>query len=101
MGRIVDTSVLIDIERQPEVFEELLEELRTRADSFLTPVQVGELGVGIELANSAARREVRQTSLERVLTYLPVLPFDTNSAYVWSAYTRNSTEREPGSANGT
>ncbi len=45
---------------------------------------MGELGVGIELANSAARREVRQTSLELVLTYLPVLPFDTISAYVWS-----------------
>lgn len=84
MGRVVDTSVLIDLERQPEAFEDRLEELRSRGDSFLTPVLVGELGVGIELADSAERRGLRESSLERVLTFLPVLPFDTTSAYVWS-----------------
>lgn len=84
MGRIVDTSVFIALERAGDLRQAQLGLLAGTDEHYITAIQVAEFGVGIELADSPQRRERRQQGLRLVLDYFEVLDFDRETALVWS-----------------
>ncbi len=72
MGLIVDTSVLIGIERgqvEPRILE------REKQELAISAVTASELLQGVHHADGA-RRAARQGWVERLLRLFPVLPFD-------------------------
>jgi len=75
MGIIIDTSVLIDLERRDEALETLLSTLGDE-DVAIAAIIVSELIVGIHRAEHASRRARREAFVSTVLEQIPVLPFD-------------------------
>lgn len=74
MGLIPDTDILIAIERGlghtvPAALA------RLGPAGFLAAIQVTELSLGIHMANSERRREVRAAYLDAVLGHLTLVPF--------------------------
>jgi tRNA(fMet)-specific endonuclease VapC len=81
MGTLIDSSVLVAIERTSLSLETLLEE---HADEpvALASITASELLHGVHRAGSAARRLTREAYVEQVLAVVPVLPFDVVAARV-------------------
>lgn len=80
MGILVDTSILIDLERS-DIEVDLLfpgEEL------YLAAVSASELLHGVYRANSELRRKQRQDYVDAILTAIPILPFDLGVARVYA-----------------
>ncbi|MGH8728819.1 MAG: PIN domain-containing protein [Burkholderiales bacterium] len=80
MGLVIDTGVLIRVERSREVmdFNQWLE----YGEAYLSAITCLELLVGIHQANTAKRRVTRTAFVERLLADLPVLNFDLDTARV-------------------
>ena len=79
MALLIDTSVLVDLERSrsPESLAGLEAE-----PLFLSAISASELLHGVERATDEARRARRQAFVERVLDSVPVLPFGLDAARV-------------------
>ena len=81
MAQLIDTSVLISLERQRRPFSDL-----ANAASYepmaLAAITASELLVGVLRSNSPQRRVRGEAFVEAVLERVPVLPFDLRVARV-------------------
>ena len=78
MGLILDSSVLIAAERQPQPVSELLTAIRASAgvtDILLSAVSVIELEHGFWRANTPETGQQRRAYLDAVFSAIPVQPF--------------------------
>ena len=82
MGTVVDSSVLIALERGGASGALALAQLPP--DSHITVLQVAELRIGAIMAASPERTERRHTFFEHIRGVLPVLPFDEPAAETWA-----------------
>jgi predicted nucleic acid-binding protein len=76
---LIDTSVLVDLERAggwPDLAAVEGE------SAFISAISASELLHGVERAVGEARRARRQAFVERVLDHVPVLPFDLDAARI-------------------
>ena len=81
MAQLIDTSVLISLERQRRP----ISDLTTAASSepmALAAITASELLVGVLRSDSPQRRLRGEAFVEAVLEYIPVLPFDPRVARV-------------------
>ncbi|MBI4491474.1 MAG: PIN domain-containing protein [Chloroflexi bacterium] len=77
MAKIVDSSVLITLERRNLGLSHLRPSLEKGDEKIaLAAVTVSELLLGVYRADSAARRLRRESFLDTILEAVPVLPFD-------------------------
>ncbi len=85
MGLLIDTSALVALERGgldlPEGFDE---------STFSEPVGIpaivlGELLVGVEMADTPARAMARRRRVETLADRLDVIPFDRTAAERWAS----------------
>lgn len=81
MGTLIDSSVLIGVERRALVLNEALREHADDAVA-IAAVTASELLHGVHRASTPAQRQRRQSFVERLLAALPVLPFDLVTARV-------------------
>ena len=79
MALLIDTSVLVDLERARS--PALLQEIEDQG-VFISAISASELLHGVERAADDARRARRQAFVERVLDIVPILPFDLDVARV-------------------
>ncbi len=77
MGVVVDSSVLITLERADTTIEKAL---GTYRDPCISSVVVSELLAGVLLADSPARAQARQGFVDDVLASLPVIGFNVPDA---------------------
>lgn len=79
MGLVIDSSVLIGLERRGYRPDEIT--LLTGSNEIvMSSVTVSELSYGIHFADSVARRERRQQFVDTLVATIPVLPFDEQVA---------------------
>lgn len=83
-GLLVDTSVLISLERSGQPPADLVDRLGDRAVS-LAAITASELLHGVHRADDAVRRTRRETFVEAVLALFSVRPFDLDTARVHAA----------------
>ena len=83
MGLLIDTSVLIALERSGGALSDRLGKL---ADEFPTiaAITASELLHGVHRANNAMRRQKRERFVETILDLVVVLPFDLATARIHS-----------------
>ena len=82
MGLILDSSVLIDAERQARSVSELLTAIRALGftEVLLSAVSVIELEHGLWRANTPELAQRRRIYLDEVFTAMPVQPFTKEMA---------------------
>lgn len=73
MGTLIDTSVLIDLERSGLPPDELLAVIDETEELFLSAITVGELMMGSESGIDAMQRHKRRKNAEKVLERFPCL----------------------------
>jgi tRNA(fMet)-specific endonuclease VapC len=83
LALLIDTSIVIAIERSGQVIEALFAELGDQP-LVLSAITASELLHGVHRADGALRRGRRERFVESILTDLPVLPFDLDVARVHS-----------------
>ncbi len=83
MGVLIDTSVLVDVERAGAVAADAVVELGGEP-AYLAAITASELLHGVHRADSALRRGRRQRFVDAILELVPVLPFDLEAARVHS-----------------
>lgn len=76
MARLIDTSVLVSLERRGGTLEQLFGLMGPDEPVALSVVTVSELLVGVHLSNNEARRIAKEIVLNAILEVVPVLPFD-------------------------
>lgn len=81
MAQLIDTSVLISLERQRRPFSDLAT-AAFNEPMALAAITASELLVGVLRSNSSQRRVRGEAFVEAVLVRLPVLPFDLRVARV-------------------
>jgi tRNA(fMet)-specific endonuclease VapC len=81
MGLIIDTGVLIRLEREPAAVDFATYE-RAYGEGFLSAATCSELLVGVHLANTEKRRARRSAFVEAVFKLFRPLPFDVEVARV-------------------
>ena len=75
MGVILDTSVLISLEKAESSLDEFI--VGREAEPFgISVVTVSELLHGVHRADSERRRVKRESYVERIIDLFPVYPFD-------------------------
>ncbi len=79
MGRLIDTSILIESERGRLHLEKFTSKLSDE-EFFLSVVTVSELLHGVHRANDASVRAKRGASVEGVLQQFSILDVDVNTA---------------------
>lgn len=84
MGLLIDASVLIAMERRGAALADLRANVR-REPLALSALTVGELLVGVERADDAARRAQRSAVVESLLGAVPIVAFDESAgrAFAW------------------
>lgn len=80
MGIVVDTSVFIAFERDPQAVD--TGALAADEELFLSVITASELLVGVHRANSSARRNRRLAYVEAILADFPILPLDLETARI-------------------
>lgn len=80
MGLIIDTNVLIRIERQSATWR--LDDLGVVEDMAVSAITISELLVGALRANTEERRTRRLSFADNVLENLSVMPFDLETARI-------------------
>ena len=83
MGALIDSSVLIAIERAKLGLDSLL---RDHADEeiAIASITASELLHGVHRANKVDQRTRREAFVEKVLAVVPVVPFDLVAARIHS-----------------
>jgi tRNA(fMet)-specific endonuclease VapC len=79
VGLLIDASVVVAMERQGFVLADLAVAV-PREPIALSVLTVGELLVGVERADTEARRERRSVFLETVVGALPLVDVDLSAA---------------------
>lgn len=79
MGLLIDTSVLIAIERSGETPKTVLSTVGDEP-AYLAAISASELLHGVHRAQSERRRERRARFVESLFSLLAVLPFDLEAA---------------------
>lgn len=74
---LLDTTFLIDAERNADLLDELIDD---NDDVAIAAITVAELAVGVELA-SPRQRPRRQAYVDEIVASIPVLPYDEAVAY--------------------
>lgn len=80
MGLMLDTGVLIQVERSAGVVD--FSAWDAYGDALISAVTASELLVGVHRADTDARRARRAAFVEAVLARLPIVPFDAEAARV-------------------
>ncbi len=80
MARLIDSSVLIRMERQGLSMDLLATLVEAREEGAMAAVTVSELVRGILRTEAGPRRRRRESFLDAVLDAIPVVPFDLRSA---------------------
>lgn len=75
MGLIIDSSVLIEVERNRFDLDALLEAEAAMTGVFISTITVSELLHGVERAETPARRQKRLTFAQEILEDIPAIPF--------------------------
>ena len=94
MGLILDTNVFIDLE-QGRLQQASIPALQTEP-VFMAAITVSELLAGVKLAKTTEEHLRRHTSVESILSHVPVLEFDTEVARTYAelyAYALQQTTR--------
>ena len=83
MGVIFDTSVLVEIERDPHSLERFAAE---REDELfgISAITVSELLHGVHSADAETRRMKREAFVEKVIDMFPIYSFDTSAARIYA-----------------
>jgi predicted nucleic acid-binding protein len=81
MATLIDSSVLIDIERRRLSLDDLLAE-HAEEEAAIAAVTASELLHGVHRATKGRRQTQREAFVESVLTNVPVVPFDLVAARV-------------------
>ena len=81
MARLIDSDVLIALERSGESLDTFIERLAGEA-AAVASITASELLFGAHRADSPRRRLEREGFIDSVLQRLPVLPFDLRVARV-------------------
>ena len=74
---LLDTTFLIDAEREDIDFDDLIQE---DDDIAIAAITVAELVVGVELASQRAKAE-RQAYVDDILASIPVISYDRDIAF--------------------
>jgi tRNA(fMet)-specific endonuclease VapC len=82
MGILIDTDVLVLAEREKAVVD--LARYSEYGDAFLSAITASELLVGVHKALDAGIRARRTAFVEGILSAIPVLPVDLETARVHS-----------------
>ncbi len=88
MGLILDSSVVIDVERRGETVEQLIERVVAAAgdqEAALSAVGLTELIHGLYRANTPALRLRRKSFLDELLADLTVYPLTRSRLRCWPA----------------
>lgn len=80
MGRVIDTTVLIALERRGLGLAALGETIPEDEDIAIAAVTVSEILAGIHRAADPGRRRKREVFLDAILDAVPVLAFDLRVA---------------------
>jgi len=83
VAQLIDTSVFIALERQ-QLNLDLLARSFPAERIALAAITASELLAGVHYADTEARRQHRQSFVERILTTLSVIPFDLPVARIYS-----------------
>ena len=83
MARFIDASVLITLERRGYEAEDVTS-LIPGEELAIASITASELLVGVHLADTPERSELRRAFIETVFEMLPVIPFDLLTARVHS-----------------
>ena len=78
MGLILDTNILIQVERQPGSIR--FGDYETHGGLYISAITASELLVGVHRANTAERRLKRLAFVEGILAAVPALAFDLETA---------------------
>lgn len=78
MGLILDTNILIQAERKPGSFR--FGDYEAHGDLYLSAITASELLVGVHRANTTERRLKRLAFVESILSAIPTLAFDLETA---------------------
>lgn len=95
MGVVLDTSVLIEAERQKFKIDGLI---KNREDEIfgLSVITVAELLHGVHRADSTKRRLIRNAYVEKVIELFPVFGFEISIARIyaelWSDLSKKGTQ---------
>lgn len=83
MARLIDSSVLIELERRGEPVRVITD--AAPAETFaLASITAAELLVGVERADTPDRRRRRAAFVEKILVEIPLLPVDLPVARVYA-----------------
>jgi tRNA(fMet)-specific endonuclease VapC len=94
MGIVVDTNVFIDAENARLDLAAL--PLLQTEQVFIAAITVSELLTGVKLAKTADEHIRRHAYVEKLLTHMPVIAFDTEVARIYAelyAYALSETKR--------
>jgi tRNA(fMet)-specific endonuclease VapC len=83
MGVIIDTSVLIALERDSRQIDSIVEG-REDEGFGLSVITVSELLHGVHRADSEKRRLKREAFVEKVIEVFPIYPFDLHAARIYA-----------------
>ena len=83
MGVILDTSILIEAERQGAQVQ-LFSEHRKEEVFGLSVISASELLHGVHRADSIRRRLKRSAFVEKVIELFPMYPFDLSAARIYA-----------------
>jgi tRNA(fMet)-specific endonuclease VapC len=83
LGLLIDSNILIALERAGGAIFDLLEELGDEPPA-IAAITASELLHGLHRANSAMRREKRERFVETMLEVVAVMPFDLATARIHS-----------------
>jgi len=81
MGLILDTSILIEIERRRFDLEGLLD-LSPQSEPMMTSISASELLHGVERAREAEQKARREERVNQILASFVIQPFDLAQARV-------------------
>ena len=80
MGLLIDSSVVIQLEREGRPFIEFLQTQVPSEEFAISAVTASELLVGVHRGAPPARQAMRRTYIEAVLAEVPILSFDVGTA---------------------
>ena len=83
MGLVIDTSALVAVERQPLAWDGMLSNLGKEA-VVLPAIVYGELLVGVQLADAAARASSRRAKIAALAARVPIVEFGRDVAERWA-----------------
>ena len=96
LGVVLDTSVVIEAERQRLDVARFLKHIATQigeCEAALCSISVAELAHGIHRANTSVRRQARRTFLDDLKATVPVYPITAETAELVGKINAESSHR--------